>query len=162
MVIQEHFLRWKWNTILLVHILSFFEKCTRGDWFACYWVQVQQEENHVLHFHKKCWSCRRRGEPYIRQDGKIRLMTTLVLETFPSILLRAIILTSIIKKYSLRSQVREVLVDTLHTDACYAYRYHNNHRYPHKDIIGILKFTIMCVKDCLNTSVSKELPSNIA
>ena len=103
MVIQEHFLRWKWDTILLVHILSFFEKCTRGDWFACYWVQVQQEENHVLHFHKKCWSCRRRGEPYIRQDGKIRLMTTLVLETFPSILLRAIILTSIIKKYSLRS-----------------------------------------------------------
>ena len=52
------------------------------------------------------------GGNHIRQDGKIRIMT-LVWERFPSILSRAIILTPIIKRYSLRSQVREVLVDTL-------------------------------------------------
>jgi hypothetical protein len=50
---------------------------------------------------------------HIRQDGKIRIMT-LVLETFSNILSGAFIyIDAIIKKYSLRSQVREVLVDIL-------------------------------------------------
>ena len=46
------------------------------------------------------------------------------------------------------------------TDCWNAYRYHIDHRHPHKDI-GIIKFAAILAKDCLHNSFSKEPPSNV-
>ena len=47
------------------------------------------------------------------------------------------------------------------TDCWNAYRYHIDHRNPHKDR-GICKFAAIVAKDCLNNSFSKDPPSNVA